>query len=87
MTRARRPIVMVLQRSAGQSNSLIFVCHASESSLSQPSTEESLLSWARGLGRNDCASVLQENLNEGKAADEELTEIAESELNIQASVT
>jgi len=47
----------------------------------------SLISWARGLGRDDCASVLQENLDEEKAADETLREIAESEVNIQASVT
>ena|ERR1700730_13690917 len=43
----------------------------------------SLISWA--LGRDDCASVLQENLNEEKAADEKLTEIAESGVNAQAS--
>jgi ferritin-like metal-binding protein YciE len=45
----------------------------------------SLISWARALGRDDCASVLQENLNEEKAADEKLTEIAESGVNAQAS--
>jgi ferritin-like metal-binding protein YciE len=45
----------------------------------------SLISWARALGRDDCASVLQENLNEERAADEKLTEIAESGVNAQAS--
>jgi ferritin-like metal-binding protein YciE len=45
----------------------------------------SLISWARALGRDDRASVLQENLNEERAADEKLTEIAESGVNAQAS--
>ena len=41
----------------------------------------SLISWARSLGRDDCANVLQANLKEEKAADEKLTEIAESGVN------
>ena len=45
----------------------------------------SLISWARELGRDDWANILQENLEEEKAADEELTEIADSEVNAQAS--
>jgi ferritin-like metal-binding protein YciE len=45
----------------------------------------SLISWARSLGRDDCANVLQANLKEEKAADEKLTEIAESEVNAKAS--
>ncbi|MGH6795512.1 MAG: ferritin-like domain-containing protein [Methylocella sp.] len=45
-----------------------------------------LIAWAKELGRNDCASVLHETLEEEKAADEKLTEIAESEVNVQASV-
>jgi ferritin-like metal-binding protein YciE len=45
----------------------------------------SLVSWARALGRDDCASLLEENLKEEKAADKKLTEIAESDVNAQAS--
>ena len=45
----------------------------------------SLISRARALGRDDCANSVQENLEEEKAADEKLTEIAESEANAQAS--
>jgi ferritin-like metal-binding protein YciE len=40
-----------------------------------------LIAWAKELGRSDCASVLQETLEEEKAADAKLTRIAESRLN------
>jgi ferritin-like metal-binding protein YciE len=40
-----------------------------------------LIAWARQLGRNDCASVLEQNLKEEKAADQKLTNIAESRVN------
>jgi ferritin-like metal-binding protein YciE len=40
-----------------------------------------LIAWARQLGRNDCASVLMETLQEEKATDLKLTEIAESRVN------
>jgi ferritin-like metal-binding protein YciE len=43
----------------------------------------SLISWAGALGRDDCANVLIDNLKEEK----ELTEIAESEVNAEASAT
>jgi ferritin-like metal-binding protein YciE len=41
----------------------------------------SLIAWARQLGRSDCASVLQQNLDEEKATDLKLTQIAESRVN------
>ena len=44
-----------------------------------------LIAWAKQLGRNDCARVLQQNLDEEKAADRKLTEIAEARLNLQAA--
>ena len=44
-----------------------------------------LVAWAKQLGRNDCASVLQQNLDEEKAADKKLTEIAEARLNLKAA--
>ena len=40
-----------------------------------------LIAWARQLGRNDCASVLQQTLEEEKATDLKLTEIAEARVN------
>ena len=40
-----------------------------------------LIAWARQLGRNDCASVLEQNLKEEKAADQTLTAIAEARVN------
>src|SRR4051794_14804082 len=40
-----------------------------------------LVSWAKRLGRNDCASILQKTLDEEKATDAKLTQIAESKLN------
>ena len=45
----------------------------------------SLIAWARALGRDDCANILQQNLAEEKAADRKLTKIAESEVNAEAS--
>jgi ferritin-like metal-binding protein YciE len=44
-----------------------------------------LIAWAKQLGRNDCASVLQKNLDEEKAADKKLTELAEARLNLKAA--
>jgi len=44
-----------------------------------------LVAWAKRLGRNDCASVLQQTLDEEKATDRKLTEIAESKLNLKAA--
>jgi ferritin-like metal-binding protein YciE len=44
----------------------------------------SLIAWAKQLGRNDCASVLQKTLDEEKAADKKLTKLAESKVNLRA---
>ena len=44
-----------------------------------------LVAWAKQLGRNDCAKLLQQNLDEEKAADRKLTEIAEARLNLKAA--
>lgn len=44
-----------------------------------------LVAWAQELGRNDCAELLQETLEEEKAADEKLTSIAESRINLAAA--
>ena len=45
----------------------------------------SLIAWAKQLGRNDCAALLQENLDEEKAADRKLTSLAESRVNRAAA--
>ncbi len=44
-----------------------------------------LIAWAKQLGRNDCASVLQQNLDEEKAADRKLTDLAERGVNRKAA--
>jgi ferritin-like metal-binding protein YciE len=45
----------------------------------------SLIAWATELGRNDCASLLKQNLDEEKAADKKLTALAESKVNRKAA--
>ena len=44
-----------------------------------------LIAWAKQLGRPDCASVLQKNLNEEKVTDEKLTKLATSRVNKKAA--
>ena len=44
-----------------------------------------LVAWAKQLGRNDCASVLEQTLKEEKAADQKLTAMAESGINRKAA--
>ncbi len=43
-----------------------------------------MVEWAKGMGHTDAADLLQEILDEEKAADEKLTAIAESGVNEQA---
>lgn len=45
----------------------------------------SLIAWAKQLGRNDCASILQKTLDEEKAIDKKLTSLAESKANLRAA--
>jgi ferritin-like metal-binding protein YciE len=45
----------------------------------------SLIAWAKQLGRNDCASVLQKTLDEEKATDKKLTALAEGKVNLKAA--
>jgi Domain of unknown function (DUF892) len=40
-----------------------------------------LVAWAKLLGRADCTSLLEQNLEEEKAADSKLTALAESNVN------
>jgi ferritin-like metal-binding protein YciE len=44
-----------------------------------------LATWARTLGREDCARLLHQTLEEERATDERLTRIAESRINRKAA--
>jgi ferritin-like metal-binding protein YciE len=44
-----------------------------------------LIAWAKELGRPDCASVLQKNLDEEKATDEKLSKMALARVNQKAA--
>lgn len=44
-----------------------------------------LVAWAKLLGRADCAQVLQQTLDEEKATDWSLSELAEGRINLQAA--
>jgi ferritin-like metal-binding protein YciE len=45
-----------------------------------------LCAWARELGREDCARILEETLAEEKATDQKLSGLAEARLNRQAEM-
>jgi ferritin-like metal-binding protein YciE len=45
----------------------------------------SLIAWARQLGRNDCATILQKTLDEEKTTDKKLTSLAEGKINLRAA--
>jgi ferritin-like metal-binding protein YciE len=44
-----------------------------------------LIAWANQLGRRDCAALLQQTLDEEKATDKKLTEMAEGQVNRKAA--
>lgn len=44
-----------------------------------------LVAWAKQLGRDDCAALLQQNLDEEAATDEKLTKLAIGGINRQAA--
>ncbi len=44
-----------------------------------------LIAWAKQLGREDCANLLKQTLDEEEATDRKLTSIAESKVNRQAA--
>jgi ferritin-like metal-binding protein YciE len=44
-----------------------------------------LIAWAKELGREDCASVLAQNLKEEEATDKKLSGLAESRVNREAA--
>lgn len=44
-----------------------------------------LIAWAKQLGRNDAAKLLEQTLKEEKAADQKLTALAEGQVNLRAA--
>jgi ferritin-like metal-binding protein YciE len=44
-----------------------------------------LIAWAKQMGRQDCAALLAQSLEEEKATDKTLTEMAESKVNRKAA--
>jgi hypothetical protein len=44
-----------------------------------------LVAWARAMGHDDAADLLQETLDEEKAADEKLNSLAEGGINEEAA--
>jgi ferritin-like metal-binding protein YciE len=46
---------------------------------------DTLIAWAKKLGRDDCAAVLQQNLEEEKAADQKLNAMALGSINQKAA--
>jgi ferritin-like metal-binding protein YciE len=44
-----------------------------------------LIVWANQLGKRDCVTLLQQTLDEEKATDKKLTEMAESQVNRKAA--
>jgi len=45
----------------------------------------SLIAWAKELGHQDCMSLLQQTLDEEKATDQKLTQMAETNVNRKAA--
>ena len=45
----------------------------------------SLIAWAKQLGRSDAGRLLEQTLEEEKAADKKLTTLAESKVNLRAA--
>ncbi|MEA2756301.1 MAG: hypothetical protein QOJ54_2590, partial [Aliidongia sp.] len=44
-----------------------------------------LIAWAKQMGRNDCAKILEQTLQEEKATDQKLTALAQSDVNRNAA--
>jgi ferritin-like metal-binding protein YciE len=44
-----------------------------------------LIAWAKQMGRNDCAKILEQTLQEEKATDQKLTALAQSEVSRNAA--
>jgi len=60
------------------------ICAAQKVEHYEIATYGTLCTWADLLGLNEVSDLLKETLDEEKTADETLTEIAESEINVEA---
>lgn len=61
------------------------ICAAQKAEHYEIATYGSLHSWARLLGEEDAADLLEETLDEERDADEQLTDLAESAINVEES--
>jgi ferritin-like metal-binding protein YciE len=61
------------------------ICAAQKAEHYEIATYGSLHSWARILGEQDAADLLEETLDEERDTDEQLTDIAESAINVDES--
>lgn len=59
------------------------ICAAQKAEHYEIATYGSLAAWAKLLGEDQAVELLEENLQEEKAADEKLTEIAEAVVNAE----
>lgn len=61
------------------------ICAAQKAEHYEIASYGSLHSWARILGEEDAADLLEETLDEERDTDEQLTELAESAINVEES--
>ncbi|HEV2245404.1 MAG TPA: DUF892 family protein, partial [Terriglobia bacterium] len=61
------------------------ICAAQKAEHYEIASYGSLHSWARILGEEDAADLLEETLDEERDTDEQLTELAESSINVEES--
>jgi ferritin-like metal-binding protein YciE len=59
------------------------ICAAQKAEHYEIATYGSLAAWAKLLGEEEAVELLEENLQEEKATDEKLTELAESVVNVE----
>ena len=69
-----------------QAGDAALICAAQKVEHYEIASYGSLLSWAKLLGEDEAADLLEETLDEERATDERLTEIAESTINVEEAV-
>jgi len=60
-----------------------FICAAQKVEHYEIASYGSLISWARLLGEDEAADLMEETLGEEEQTDEKLTEVAESTINVE----
>jgi ferritin-like metal-binding protein YciE len=68
-----------------QQGDAALICAAQKVEHYEMASYGSLQSWARLLGEDDAADLLEETLDEERDTDEQLTEVAESAINVEES--